>query len=263
MKATSIPAAEAEFRNTGVVTPAKKYDLRPFTATIPGTEEEIEFVACTPSSGDRSYFYDEITPKKRIVLHFTAGYLKWDIATLTQPGNHVSTPFVLARDGTIYNLFDSRKWSYHLGKGAAGGNMAMSKSGVAIEICNIGWLTRDGDRLVTYQSKPGAPDVYCRADEQEFYCQVPAYRKQEYYATFTHAQYDQLAKLVRFLAAKYDIPLTFIEPERRYEVMDDIANFRGVTSHVNYRPTGKWDIGPAFDWDRLIEAVGGTVRGAG
>ena len=47
------------------------------------------------------------------------------------------------------------------------------------------------------------------------------------------------------------------------EVIDDIANFRGVTSHVNYRPTGKWDIGPAFDWERLIKAVGGKVRGAG
>jgi hypothetical protein len=32
-----------------------------------------------------------------------------------------------------------------------------------------------------------------------------------------------------------------------------VANFKGITTHVNYQPEsyGKWDFGPAFDWDRV------------
>jgi hypothetical protein len=42
---------------------------------------------------------------------------------------------------------------------------------------------------------------------------------------------------------------------KRYTATDEVLNFRGIVSHVNYRDTGKWDIGPAFDWNKVIQGV--------
>jgi N-acetylmuramoyl-L-alanine amidase len=255
MRASNILKHESGFRQSGVDSNGKTHVLEPFTVTVPGTSEQIAMVSCRMQSGDESFFYKEEFKKQQIVLHFTAGYLKGDIATLTTMGNHVSTPFVIARDGTIYNLWPSKYWSYHLGPGAQGGNTEMSRSSVAIELSNIGWLReRDGD-LVTYF---GNDDVYCSRDETTRYVRTKTpFREQTYFATFTDAQYESTAALLRYLTTVYAIPRRFVEEGVRFGVVDDIATFRGITSHVNYRKSDKWDIGPAFEWGRLAEFVGG------
>jgi N-acetyl-anhydromuramyl-L-alanine amidase AmpD len=258
MKASRIAAHENAFYTTGVDINGKSHKLTPFSVAIPGTSDRVQMVECTRANGDKSFYYEEETPKKRIVLHYTEGFLSSDIATLTTPNNHVSTPFVVARDGRIYNLWTSKYWSYHLGKAAEGGNEAMSRSSIGIEISNIGWLTRKGDELHTQYSSTKSPDVYCTVADTQLYTKIPAFREREYFATFTEAQYESVIKLVRFLAAKYDIPLKFVSPAKRFGVVSGIASFAGITSHVNFRPSGKWDIGPAFDWDRVIAGVTGA-----
>ena len=80
------------------------------TIEIPGTQHEMRYVDLKPMDGDESYFYRTKHPKEQMVLHFTAGYLKGDVAALTKANNHVSVPFLIARNGTIYNLFPSMYW---------------------------------------------------------------------------------------------------------------------------------------------------------
>jgi N-acetylmuramoyl-L-alanine amidase len=260
MRATSIPAFELDFARNGKDTAGNVHQRKPFSIAIPGTTEQVPMVLCTRADAVQSFYFREETRKERIVLHYTAGYLKGDIAALTRTNYRVSTPFVIARDGTIYNLWASKYWSYHLGVGAEGGNQTMSRSGIGIEISNIGWLTPSGGDLITYMSRPGAPDVYCRRDEQALYTELPTpYRQYAFYATYTEAQYTSLVQLLRFLSARYGIPLDFLDEGERYGVLRGIGSFRGVTSHVNYRPQGKWDIGPAFDWQRVIAGVAGRV----
>lgn len=255
MRASNIPAYEADFRAKGKDSDAKQHVLKPFRVTIPGTTESFEVVDCKPQSGDDSFYYREATPKQRIALHYTAGYLKGDIAALTKKDNHVSTPFVIARDGTIYNLWSSKYWSYHLGKGAAGGNTEMSKSSVGIELSNLGYLKPKGNDLTTYF---GASDVYCSLDETQYYTKLPApFRGYTHFASFTDAQYVSLVNLLRYLGKTYDIPMTFLPEPQRYDVYPAVASFKGITTHVNFQPEsyGKWDLGPAFDWTRVITAV--------
>jgi N-acetylmuramoyl-L-alanine amidase len=251
MRAADIPAREQAFRNTGVDSGGKRHILSPFQITVPGSTETVSMVECARDNGDKSFFYDEQFPKERIVLHYTAGFLPGDIDTLTTHNNHVSVPFVVARDGTIYNLWTSSRWSYHLGSGASGGNEMMSKKSVAIEISNIGWLAKNGNDFYDYTNH-----VYCTSGETQYYTQVPTYRDHRYYAAFTGAQYQSIIKLVRFLTKKYTIPRVFLPQSERYNRMTDAAaaQFRGITTHVNYRTT-KWDIGPAFDWNRIITGV--------
>lgn len=249
MKASSIVNHENTFQSTGVDVFGKKFILTDGTFTIKGTTETLKIMDCARDNGDKSYYYQEETAKKKILLHFTMGYLKGDIGTLTK--QHVSVPFVVGRNGIIYNLFASKYWSYHLGPGAIGGNTAMSKECIGIEISNIGPLKKIGNNLVTTYSDQ---DIYCSLAETQYYTQLNTpYRGFEYFATFTAAQYEAIGKLIRFLCAKYNLPKTFIDPAERYKVMTEsgFTSFKGIASHVNCRPD-KVDIGPAFEWDKIM-----------
>ncbi len=251
MRATQIPQHESAFRTTGKAH-GRPYVLTPAQVQIPGTSETFEVVAATRKDGAESYFMKEEFPKKRIVVHYTEGFLQGDIATLTTKDKEVSVPFVVARDGSIYRLFSSRHWSFHLGKDAVGGNEKMSRSSVAIELSNVGHLTLDGNRL----REPTGGTVYCTLQETEFYTKLPnPYRGHRFYATFTDAQYRSLITLLRYLTALFDIPKKFVSEARRFETIEDISGFQGITTHVNYRRTGKRDIGPAFDWTRVAAGV--------
>jgi hypothetical protein len=33
----------------------------------------------------------------------------------------------------------------------------------------------------------------------------------------------------------------------------EAKEFKGICSHVNFRPSGKWDVGPHFPWLELVE----------
>lgn len=252
MKAISIPGHEASFQTNGIDAVGKKFILTDETVKIKGSADTITVTDCTRDNKSKAHYYEEATSKTKIILHYTMGYLKGDIATLTK--GHVSVPFVIGRNGVIYNLFASKYWSYHLGAGAAGGNTAMSKACIGIELSNIGPLKQIGNNLVTTYSDT---DVYCTLNDTQFYVKLPAkYRGFEYYARFTENQYTALAGLTRFLCGKYNLPKTFLSEPKRYQLLtaDEFTGFTGIASHVNCRKD-KTDIGPAFDWDKLIQAV--------
>jgi len=258
MKASAIPAHEQSFVDAGLDSNGKQFKLTEVTVNMTGDPSgPLKLIDIIRQNNDKSFYYEEVVDKKRIVVHFTEGYLKGDIATLTKPGDKVSVPFIVARDGRIYNLWTSKYWSYHLGSGAKGGNTEMSKSSVAIELSNIGPLKKIGDNLVTEYSDT---DVYCALTDTQLYTKLDTpYRGYSYYATFTDAQYKSLITLLRFLTAKYNIPRKFLNEPDRYNLFatDAVAKAStGILTHVNFRAPGeKVDIGPAFDWNRVIQGV--------
>ncbi len=201
----------------------------------------------------------EKTKKERILLHFTAGRLVSDISALTgKPkgtGPTVTVSYVLARDGTIYELFDSDFWGYHLGSmdqlNASAkiktSNTYQSSSSVAIEISNFGSLKKKGNSLLAWT---GAE--YCSVNDKTAYTELETpYRGEKYFASYTDQQYASLASLLDFLSSKHNIPLSFLPVEKRYELLKS-APTKGVYSHVNFR-ADKTDIGPAFDWSKIIK----------
>ncbi|WP_340200014.1 N-acetylmuramoyl-L-alanine amidase [Ascidiimonas sp. W6] len=255
MKATSIPNHEKTFFETGRDSDGKEFVLTEMTVPIKGTDQVMPYINCRPKNGDTSFYYQEQHTKTQIVLHYTAGYLKGDVAALSKPTREVSTPFIIARNGKILNLWSSAYWSYHLGSGAIGGNTRGSKQTIGIEISNIGFLKRIGNKLVTVYSDT---DVYCDINEKQFYTKLESpYRGELYYARFTRLQYDSLLTLLRYLTVTYNIQRAFLPEDRRYitGVKEELVNFNGIVSHVNYRSSGKWDIGPAFEWEKIIDEL--------
>lgn len=244
MKASLIQDHEALFDHDHIDSDGKQFIAQeqkdfPFPLTLLTTQH---------SSG---YYKAEEKHKDLVCLHYTCGYLKGDIATLTHPDYLVSVPFVVGRNGTVYQLFSSKFWSYHLGANAIGGNLANSQRSIAIELSNIGplKLADDGNSLLTVYN-----DVYCTLAETQFYKKIEKpFRDYRYFASFTDAQYKSLQMLVQYLCDKYSIVKAFLPEASRYGLFDtdDAAKkCTGVVSHVNFR-AGKTDVGPAFDWDRI------------
>lgn len=242
MTANDILEEEQKFDRTGKDAEGTKYDMyRSDFFSFPLT--------LLNPNGISDYFYREKHAKSLVVLHFTAGFLRGDIASLVDEGSHVSVPFVIGRNGMIYQLFSSCYWAYHLGRGTIGGNTFNSKRSVAIEISNIGPLTRKGDELFSiYDQK------YCSISEGKYYTTTSEpFRGYSYFATFTEAQYHTLNLLLTYLCDIYNIPRKFLGDDR-YKIFENAnlaQSYTGIASHVNYRAYGKVDIGPAFDWTRI------------
>lgn len=195
------------------------------------------------------YYYNEESAKSLIALHYTSGFLQSDIQTLTQANYKVSVPFVVGRNGIVYQLFGSAFWSYHLGPNAVGDNTIQSKRSVAIELSNIGPLTLKGSMLINAYGNP-----YCSVSETQFYTTLDTpFRGFSHFATFTDAQYLSLSALIKEQCSKWNIPQTFIAEPERYDIFAGNAAaqaYNGIASHVNFRPD-KSDIGPAFDWTQI------------
>lgn len=194
-----------------------------------------------------NYYYTAEHKKKRIVLHGTHGFLSNDIANLSK--QHVSTSYVIARDGTAYELFDPKFWSYHIGPTPAGTwwkNKTESQETIAIELSNWGNLHEHFTKPDILLDPWNFP--YCMKNDTDFYVERP-YRGSQYYATYTDAQMKALDSLLLKLCRKFDIPHTFLPPAERMKYQTEVPK-AGIVAHVNYR-TDKTDISPAFDWEKI------------
>ncbi len=259
MRYSALPKLEANFLATGN---NGEYELKKIAVPVPGENLTLNGMFCTPKS--RSGYYHAVAhPKERILLHFTAGQIRSDMSALTRQDFHVSVPFVIGRNGTIYQLYSSKFWSGNIGKGRGNTNNAEDKKTIGIEISNYGFVTeKEGNletiysRLKDSQGRVGPVDVYCSLSETAAYQKITTpFRGQSYYPTYTKEQYQSLIILLRYLTATYNIPRQFLPENKRYIATDEVLGFKGIVSHVNYRDTGKWDIGPAFDWTTVIQGV--------
>lgn len=108
----------------------------------------------------RSQWFPELTQKKFVVWHGTAGRTRdtpicgragratTSIDGWNLDGNRVGAPYLVDRDGSIYKTFDDIAWIYHLG--LKGTNGRYDKASVAIEFANELELSLDGDRLYAF-----------------------------------------------------------------------------------------------------------------
>ncbi|MCD4818912.1 MAG: N-acetylmuramoyl-L-alanine amidase [Candidatus Cloacimonetes bacterium] len=246
MLAKDILEQEKIFDETGIDAFGIKHRFHKLQIEIPVTDKSIDLIEMERFDSDKSYFYRYSHKKEQIILHHTEGFLASDIGMLTQKNRHVSTAFVIGRNGKIYNLFPSKYWSYHLGKRAVSGNRDRCKHSIAIELSNIGPLTISGNYLKSIYNKN-----YCHLDETEYY-QETTFRGYDYFATFTHEQYDSLQLLILYLSKEYSIPIKILDEPERYETGFFAKSFRGILSHINFKKTGKTDIGPGFEWERIL-----------
>lgn len=171
-------------------------------------------------------YYQGVYTKKHIMLHHTAGgSAASSIAHWASNPEHIATPYVIDRDGTIYECFDPKFWSYHLG---VKGNSAIEKASIGIEICCYGAL-KNG---LTYTGKLIPEDKRVAVH----------FRGEKSWEAYTPEQIESLAQLIPYLCEKFKITL---QTDRKdfWEYRDPSKLPPGIWSHSTVRKD-KIDIAP-------------------
>lgn len=171
-------------------------------------------------------YYQGVYTKKHIILHHTAGgSAASSVSHWASNPDHIATPYIIDRDGTIYETFDPKYWAYHLG---VKGNTAIEKSSIGIEICSYGAL-KNG---LTYTGKLIPEDKRVAVH----------FRGEKSWEAYTPEQIESLAQLIPYLCEKFKITL---QTDRKdfWEYRDPSKLPPGIWSHSTVRKD-KIDIAP-------------------
>ena len=168
-----------------------------------------------------SQYIDETTIKKQVYLHHTVSGNNAKAVDNWWESTHerVAVAILIARDGTIYQLFGSEKWAYHLGLDIdifRNNNLpyqSLDRISIGIEILNWGALTKDTDgkwypAAWDKVTKKVVPQIRCGeiTEVQEY---KDGFRGFYGFEKYTPAQIESVRQLLRFWNTKYKIPLDY------------------------------------------------------
>lgn len=198
-------------------------------------------------------FYKEVTVKKVIVLHHTAGGPSainviagsWEHDKAANGGKlPVATSYVIGgklstdpkMDGKVYQAFDDKFWAHHLGCKTKN-NLALNKQSIGIEICNWGPIVFKAGKYLTY--------VGTELTAAEVYKLDKPFRGYTYYHEYTDAQIASLKALLLVLSEKHKINIKKAWNLLSFELSNEaLAGGAGIFCHTNYR-ADKFDISPS------------------
>lgn len=196
--------------------------------------------------GDEQYI-KQVLDKNQIFLHFTAGgpsaksVINWWDSTESR----ISTSYVIdGNDGVIYECFNPKYWSFHLGvKGTRG---KLDKNSIGIEICNWGPLDKKNGKYYGWPAKKykNWTEKYEVKEAEVLKLDTP-HRGYSYYHKITDKQIESLEKLLIYLVIEYNIPVNEIFGDDWYEYQDHVIKnvTPGIWNHVNVRKD-KYDLCP-------------------
>ena len=199
-----------------------------------------------------SQFIKEVTEKKQIVLHHTAGNSSgvgtikmWDAddrgriatcVTISGKGQSKDT-----YDGEICQAFSSKYWGYHLGlkpdvfKAKGVPYKALDKHAIGIEICSWGPLDKVNGKFYNYVDREIPADQVTELDTP--------YKGYKFYHRYTDAQIESVKNLLMYWRETYSIDLTYKEDDMWTVSTRALKGEGGVYTHNSYRKD-KSDIHP-------------------
>jgi N-acetyl-anhydromuramyl-L-alanine amidase AmpD len=185
-----------------------------------------------------------------LIIHHTVGgsarsTFRW---WLTDP-KPIGTAYIVARNGTIHEVFPPDRWAYHLGYS----RRRDEKRSIGIELAVEGALLKRGGELYCFD----------RVSERtryrgQVYDLGRTWRGYRYFAAYPAAQIRAVIELIGDLLLRFAIP-----PVVPRNVRTGVApRFReqhrlreGVLGHAHVRPD-KTDVHPGFPWNRLVNELG-------
>lgn len=170
---------------------------------------ELDITKIVQSRLSENQYVQELTDKKQIYLHHTAGGPSAvNVAKFfnSQEGK-VATAFIIDNNGTIVQCFSSKNWAYHLGlkqevfteSGVA--YKSLDKISVGIEICNYGPLTKRNGYYYNY--------VGGKVDYTDITILDAKYKGHIYWQKYTDEQIESTRQLLVYLCDQYKIPRTY------------------------------------------------------
>jgi hypothetical protein len=229
-------------------------------------------------------YYPQETNKFQITLHHTAvnASIKNIINNWTKLNNHVSTHFIIQRDGTYDQLFPLKYWGNHIGSKKSG-NSYLQKSTISIELEALGYVYLNGTskrksfftkrstfiqggKEYTYQDlQQSQPDIPVaqpyEINSSGKIVKMGSYKGYGLYQSYTKAQLKTLKLVLTQIKQEYpNITIgsnksTFKEqfPIKDSGVSDSaFNNNEGIFTHNSYR-TDKTDVFPQKELIELLQ----------
>lgn len=168
-------------------------------------------------------FYNEKTFKKYIFLHHTAGAsASGAIEWWNSKPDHIATPYIIERDGAVYENFDPHLWSFALG---VKGGTFIEKASIHIEIVSYGGLRKVGDSYLT-----AAPNSKTHIDPDEVVDLGSDYRGYRYFQKYTDEQVKSTLALIEYLLPLFP----------GIKVQNNLTNFWLLNKNIFQLPSGIW-----------------------
>jgi len=199
-----------------------------------------------------SQYVKEVTEKRQIVLHHTAGNSSGP-GTIKMWANddrgRIATCVVISGkgqskdtyDGEICQAFSSKYWAHHLGiksdvfKSKGLPQKPLTKHAIGIEICSWGPLEKRGDKFYNYVDREVAADQVTKLETP--------YKGHTYYHRYTDAQIESVKNLLLYWRDLYGIDLTYRDEDMWNLSTRALKGENGVYTHNSYRKD-KSDIHP-------------------
>ncbi len=166
----------------------------------------------------------KVTKPTYIIIHYTTDcFHKKSYRALSNFFRPVSSHYLIAADGTIYQLVDESKRAWHAGKSYWKGSRQLNTYSIGIEIVNPGY------------SKSNKPVCTMNQDiwNQQSATQVKG--SPFYWYPYAPEQIAAVQELCKDIVQRYDI-----SPEN-------------ILGHSDIAPGRKVDPGPLFDWQQLAK----------
>lgn len=187
---------------------------------------------------EESQYFKASQIKKYIFLHHTCGYTaQSSIDWWNSKPDRIATPYIIERDGTVYENFDPKYWSFALG---VKGGTYVEKASIHIELVSLGPLRKENDRFwfesIKNYRKEVLPEEVIELPEE--------WRGSKYYHRYTEEQLLSLFELIHELQRRFSIK---IQPsvkgfwEYRKAAINDLHP--GIWAHSTLRED-KTDIYP-------------------
>ena len=241
-----------------------------------------------PSSNGLCY-YPQSTDKIQLVLHHTAVFgasVENITNSFTRKSTHVSTHFVINRDGDYDQLFPLKYWGNHIGSTREGNNY-LQKSTVSIELEGAGFLKyisnsgrnpdgtfedtarfKQGSKIFTYKELKGGINDPAVSRPVKMLSDgslkmTKEYRGYDYYHAYTKPQLKILKKVLNQIKKEYPkitIGSSYSGANGFYEqfpakkkVAETAWKFNpGTFTHNSYR-TDKRDVFPQKELIELLQ----------
>lgn len=197
---------------------------------------------------DTEYFPGR-DPKSGICIHHTVGGSALSTFNWWRDDkNTVGTAYLIARDGTVHEVFDPNCWAWQFGlKWPSEQKIAFEKRYVGIEIASEGGLIESEGNLYCFDRV--SPRTLKKRDEAFDYGTV--FRGYRFFDKYETAQVDSLTELINDLCNQFKIPKQ--TPNDHYKFYGEtLKDFKGIIGHTMVRQD-KSDPAPDQSmWDTLI-----------
>ena len=215
--------------------------------------KELDLKSIVQHNFSAREFVKEVHEKKQIVLHHTVSgdSINGDINWWLNDKKRIGTCILIARDGTIHQVFSSKYWAYHLGEnGKDHIKMGLpyrrnDMNSIGIEIDSWGGLKKKDGKW--YSS---ANTVIPSEKIQEY---PEGFRGYYGFEKYTDEQIESVRQLLVFWNKTYGIPLDY-NADMWDLSYDALAGKSGVFTHTSYR-SDKSDCHPQPELINMLKSL--------